>query len=97
MWYLRLALTTNSHHMPVTLGHACCLIQATHLGVPVVEQDRFHYLALVKAGVQPTWDGRAVEAPAGVIDKQGMVDLTPYMPAPLVRENGAVMSEKKGA
>lgn len=55
--------------------------QADKLGVPLVEEDRSQYLALVNAGVSVSWDGRRIVAPPGVVDEQGMCDLEPYMPA----------------
>ena len=35
-----------------------------------------HYVALTKAGVRVSWDGSKVEAPPGVVDKNGFADLT---------------------
>eukprot|EP00775_Hariotina_reticulata_P010920 gene10919-11075_t len=54
---------------------------ADALGVPMVDQDRSHFLGLVNAGVGVSWDGRNVTAPPGVVDKNGTMDLEPYMPA----------------
>ena len=47
----------------------------------LVDQDRSHYLGLVKAKVAVSWDGRRVVAPPGVLDEEGWMDLGPYMPA----------------
>lgn len=59
------------HHSP----------QADKLGVPLMEEDRSHYLGLVNARISVSWDGRSIVAPPGVVDEQGMCDLEPYMPA----------------
>lgn len=59
--------------------HHCS--QADKLGVPLVEEDRSQFLALVNAGISVSWDGRRIVAPPGVVDEQGMCDLEPYMPA----------------
>lgn len=55
-------------------------MQADALAVPMVDQDRSHFLALCNAKVSVSWDGRRVLAPEGVIDKEGMMDIEPYMP-----------------
>jgi hypothetical protein len=47
----------------------------------MVDQDRSHFLALVNAGVGVSWDGSRVTAPPGVVDKNGTMDLEPFMPA----------------
>jgi hypothetical protein len=39
-------------------------------------QSQADYIALLKAGVRVSWDGRRVVAPPGVIDKDGFADLT---------------------
>jgi hypothetical protein len=54
--------------------------------VPLVDEDRSHYLALINAHVAVSWDGRRVVAPPGVVDDQGMCNLEPYMPANFKRE-----------
>jgi hypothetical protein len=61
--------------------------QADTLGVPMVEEDRSHFLALVNAGVGVSWDGRRIVAPPGVVDAQGTCDLEPYMPGTFKRES----------
>jgi hypothetical protein len=55
--------------------------------VPLVDEDRSHYLALVNARIAVSWDGRRVVAPPGVVDDQGMCDLERYMPANFKRES----------
>ncbi|KAF6265277.1 hypothetical protein COO60DRAFT_1623935 [Scenedesmus sp. NREL 46B-D3] len=52
---------------------------ADALGVPVVDQDRGHFLALVKAGVAVSWDGTRLLAPPGVLDDSGCMDLQPHL------------------
>lgn len=54
--------------------------QAGALGVPLIDQDRSHFLALVNAGVSVSWDGRRVLAPPGVVGADGRMDLEPFMP-----------------
>lgn len=54
-------------------------LQASKLGVPPVEQDRSHWLALCAARISVSWDGRRVLAPPGVLDEQDVADLSPYM------------------
>jgi hypothetical protein len=54
-------------------------LMADRLGVPLVDQDRSYFLALEKAGVAVGWEGRRVEAPPGVVGKDGRMDLGPYM------------------
>lgn len=56
-----------------------CWVQARELRVPLVEQDRTHYVALLKRKVGVSWDGRRIVAPPGVVDSNGMVDLSPAM------------------
>jgi hypothetical protein len=60
-------------------------MQANALGVPLVDQDRSHFLALVNAGVSVSWDGRRLLAPPGVLDERGCMDLGPYMPGTFVQ------------
>ncbi|WIA30170.1 hypothetical protein OEZ86_000262 [Tetradesmus obliquus] len=55
------------------------------LGVPLADQDRRHFLALVNAGVSVSWDGRRLLAPPGVLDAAGCMDLEPYMPENFVK------------
>lgn len=57
------------------------MLQAEALNVPMVDQDRSHFLALVNANVSVSWDARRVIAPPGVLDDHGMMDIEPYMPA----------------
>jgi len=59
----------------------CDCPQADTLGVPMVDEDRSHFLALVNARIGVSWDGRRVVAPPGVVDEAGTCDLEPYMPA----------------
>eukprot|EP00878_Enallax_costatus_P021022 GHUV01022239.1.p1 GENE.GHUV01022239.1~~GHUV01022239.1.p1 ORF type:complete len:120 (+),score=27.24 GHUV01022239.1:1167-1526(+) len=54
---------------------------AEALNVPMVDQDRSHFLALCNAKVSVSWDGRRVISPPGLIDEHGMMDIEPYMPA----------------
>jgi hypothetical protein len=54
---------------------------AEALGVPLVDQDRSYFLALEKAGVAVNWEGRSIDAPPGVVGKDGRMDLGPYMAA----------------
>jgi len=49
------------------------------MGLPLVEQDRTHFVALCKRRVGVSWDGRRVVAPRGVLDADGFVDLAPVM------------------
>lgn len=65
----------------------CVCVQADTLGVPMVDEDRSHFLALVNAGVGVSWDGHRIVAPPGVVDEQGMCDLEPYMPGNFKRES----------
>jgi hypothetical protein len=51
------------------------------MGLPYCEQDRSDMVALIKAGVGVSWDGRRVVAPPGVVDPQGLVDLSKYKAA----------------
>jgi hypothetical protein len=59
-------------------------LMAGALGVPLIDQDRSHFLALVNAGVQVSWDGRRVTAPPGLLDAQGRFDIRPFMPGVFV-------------
>jgi hypothetical protein len=36
-------------------------------------------MALEAAGVKPSYDGRSVVAPPGVLDAKGRLDLTPWL------------------
>lgn len=54
-------------------------LMAKHLGVPLVDEDRSICMALEAAGVRPSLDGRRVEAPPGVLDEKGRVDLGPWL------------------
>lgn len=51
------------------------------MGLPCCEQDRSDMVALMKAGVGVSWDGRRVVAPPGVVDEHGCVDLSKYKAA----------------
>lgn len=48
--------------------------------MPLIDQDRAIWLALVNARIGVSWDGRRVTAPPGVVDDRGVADLRPYMP-----------------
>lgn len=48
-------------------------------GLPLSSHSQSHFLALLKAGVGVSWDGRKVTAPEGIIDHSGLIDLRPYM------------------
>ncbi|KAF8069495.1 Lpc [Scenedesmus sp. PABB004] len=63
--------------------------QADALGVPLVDQDRSHFLALCNARVGVSWDGRRLVAPPGVLDAEGRLDLAPYMPGVFVKPGKA--------
>lgn len=52
---------------------------AARLGVPMVDQDRSISMALERAGVRPSYDGRSVTAPPGVLDEKGRIDLGPWL------------------
>eukprot|EP00879_Flechtneria_rotunda_P016757 GHRR01017539.1.p1 GENE.GHRR01017539.1~~GHRR01017539.1.p1 ORF type:complete len:297 (+),score=50.95 GHRR01017539.1:737-1627(+) len=54
-------------------------LMANALGIHLCDEDRSHFLALVKAGVGVSWDGRRITAPPGVVNHQGMMNLEPYM------------------
>lgn len=74
------AAAGDAHKCRIASCHAF-LVQADTLGVPMVDEDRSHFLALVNAKVGVSWDGRRIVAPPGVVDEHGMCDLEPYMPA----------------
>ncbi len=50
------------------------------MGLPLREEDRSDMVALTKAGIRVSWDGRRVVAPPGVVDEHGYVDLDKYKP-----------------
>ncbi|KAI8464591.1 MAG: hypothetical protein J3K34DRAFT_439899 [Monoraphidium minutum] len=54
-------------------------LMAKALGVPMVDQDRSVAMAIEAAGILPSYDGRRVVAPPGVLDAQGRVDLGPWL------------------
>lgn len=56
-------------------------LQAKHMGLPYCEEDRSDMVALMKAGVRVSWDGRRVVAPPGVVDEHGYADLSKYKAA----------------
>ena len=43
-------------------------------------QSQEEFTALFKRGITVSLDGRRVEAPAGMIDREGFVDLTTELP-----------------
>jgi hypothetical protein len=68
--------------MPVVTGLAAPAFcpQAERMGLPLREEDRSDMVALTKAGIRVSWDGRRVVAPPGVVDEHGYVDLDKYKP-----------------
>jgi hypothetical protein len=47
------------------------------------EEDRSDMVALMRAGVGVSWDGRRVVAPPGVVSKEGYMDLSKWKQAPV--------------
>lgn len=47
--------------------------------MPLVEQERTHFVSLCKRRVGVSWDGRRITAPPGIVDDEGYVDLTPVI------------------
>lgn len=54
--------------------------------MPMVEEDRSHWLGLVNAKIGVSWDGRRIVDPRGIVDEEGLCDLEPFMPANFKKE-----------
>lgn len=54
-------------------------VYAAVSGLPLSGHSQIEFLALLKAGVGVSWDGRRVTAPPNVVSPTGLIDLRPYI------------------